>query len=165
MKALLNISLLLLVFLTGEAFAQKESKVDTLSMTWNLHQNKKEDIITMSPPSAKIPTESSIWQKPEKSVVTIVMVRPRDLGFGDGFNQTDFLVEVKKLGYLHCPEWVPVQAYSEFGRNKSRRFFYTGQAEKYWALGKNDETYKTQDLWKRTPDGRSDSIWIFVKNE
>ncbi len=161
MKALRNISLLLLVFLTNFT----TSAQDTLSMTWNLHQNKKEDMM-MIPPSGEMPSaESSVWKKPEKSVLTLVKVRPRDLGFGDGFSQTDFLVEVKRLELLHCPEWVPVQAYSEFGRNKSRIFFYTGQAEKYWALGKNDETYKTQDLWKRAPDGKSDSIWIFVKNE
>lgn len=162
MKALRTISLLLLAFLTSYTVRAQ----DILSMTWNLHPNKKEDITVMSPPSGVIPTESSIWQKPEKSVVTLVKVRPRDLGFGDGFNPNDFVVEVKqRLGYLHCPEWVPVQAYNEFGRNKSRIFFYTGQAEKYWALGENDETHRSQDLWKRTPDGKSDSIWIFMKDE
>ncbi|MDQ5901395.1 MAG: hypothetical protein QG580_110 [Patescibacteria group bacterium] len=167
MKKLILLAIFFLGMIAQETFGQTRygwANPIPDSMTWNLDQSVKEDFI-LSPPSGQgdIPLESSIWQKPEKDKMTvkIVAVRPADLGFGLGYDHSEFILAAKKLGYLHCPEWVPIQAYMSFGRSKGHIFFYTGEAKKYWCFGLYG--YKSQDLWKRTLDGRPDSIWIFVR--
>jgi hypothetical protein len=150
----------------GQSTRHNWAKAIPDSMVWNLGPSAKEEVLMLSPRGVgDIPSESSIWERPDEGsrTVKIAAVKPSDLGFGLGFNVQDFIIEVKKrFGYIHCPQWVPVQAYITYGRSKSHLFFYTGEGEKYWCFGLSEDGLRNEDLWLRKPDGRPDSIWIFV---
>lgn len=170
MERTFNLSLFLAVFsgfiFTSQVSAQYKMKERLKwnipipdSIVWNL---SKEEVFVGNPTGfGDIP--ESVWDKPSQLFALLVIVKPKDLGFGDGFEHSDFILKAKDLGYLHCPFWVPVQMYMILGNGRKRVFFYTGQANKHWCFGVNEKTYRSTDLWKREPDRIADHYWVFVR--
>ncbi len=111
MKALRNISILLLVFLTISTQAQDEVVGKFLQeIVWNLSPNSKDEINLLKPTDD--PTQDvGAWQKPEVDSLDLYIIRPIDLGFGRGYAYNDFIRKVLDLKFSTCPRWVPIQSY------------------------------------------------------
>lgn len=174
MKALRNISLLLLVFLASFVQAQVENMSVWKTQTWNLDLQDKEELSLLSPTAEEeILADDGFWQKLEGSD-TLFVFRPSNFGFKKDYSYNAFIAKVLDAGYTPAPKQALVEIYlkgEDMGepihlsttcvKKSGRSFIY--------AVGPNDDkrstpTKKKRDLFLKDESKLGDlDLWLFMK--